>query len=126
MTAAFIVRTFFIYLMAAAYIAAGINHFVHPQTYLGIMPPWLPAHSVLVIISGVMEVLLGILLVPKTTRRMAAWGVILLLLAVFPANIQMLQNFCKEEHPLMWLAVLRLPLQLLLIWWAYQYTKPVK
>ena len=126
MTAEFFVRTFFIYLMAAAYIAAGINHFVHPQTYMAIMPPWLPAHSVLIFISGVIEVLLGILLFPKTTRRIAAWGVILLLLAVFPANIQMLVNFCKEEHPLIWLAVLRLPLQVLLIWWAYQYTKPVK
>ncbi len=126
MTAAFIVRTLFIYLMAAAYIAAGINHFVHPQTYMAIMPPWLPAHLALVFISGVIEVLLGILLVPKITRRMAAWGIILLLLAVFPANVHMLLNFYNEKHPLIWLAVLRLPLQFLLIWWAYQYTKTVK
>ncbi|NTS41637.1 DoxX family protein [Flavisolibacter sp. BT320] len=119
-------RTLFIYLMAAAYIAAGINHFVHPQTYMAIMPPWLPAHLALVFISGVIEVLLGILLVPKITRRMAAWGIILLLLAVFPANVHMLLNFYNEKHPLIWLAVLRLPLQFLLIWWAYQYTKTVK
>lgn len=112
--------------MAAAYIAAGINHFVHPQTYRAIMPPWLPAHSALVFASGAMEVLLGILLIPKITRRFAAWGVIVLLLAVFPANIQMFLNFWNEEHPLIWLAVLRLPLQLLLIWWACQYTKPAK
>ncbi|RYF84761.1 MAG: DoxX family protein [Chitinophagaceae bacterium] len=112
--------------MAVAYIAAGINHFVHPQTYLAIMPPWLPAHAALVFVSGVLEVLFGLLLLPLRIRHAAAWGLILLLVAVFPANIQMLINYYREGHPHLWLAVLRLPLQVVLIWWAYQYTKPVK
>lgn len=110
--------------MATAYILAGINHFVHPQTYLAIMPSWLPAHAAFVFISGVLEVILGVLLLPRRTRRIAAWGLILLLIAVFPANVQMLINYYQEGHSNLWLAVMRLPLQLLLIWWAYQYTKP--
>lgn len=112
--------------MASLYAAAGINHFVNPQTYLAIMPPWLPAHSFLVFISGLLELILGVLLFFTPTRRLAAWGIILLLIAVFPANIQMTINYEREEHPNFWLSVLRLPLQFLLIWWAYQYTKPAK
>ena len=112
--------------MAIAYVVAGINHFVNPQTYLAIMPPWLPAHATLVFLSGVLEVLFGALLLPRRTRRWAAWGLILLLIAVFPANVQMLVNYYSEGNSKLWLAVLRLPLQLLLIWWAYQYTSPLK
>jgi uncharacterized membrane protein len=119
-------KKLFLYLMAFAYAAAGINHFVHPETYLAIMPPWLPAHSLLVFVSGVAEVVLAILLVPTTTRPLAAWGIILLLIVVFPANVQMLLNYWNEAHPNRWLAVLRLPVQLLLIWWAYQYTGTLK
>ncbi|MDQ3279333.1 MAG: DoxX family protein [Bacteroidota bacterium] len=112
--------------MAAAYIIAGINHFAHPQIYLAIMPPWLPAHAALVFVSGALEILFGVLLLLPRTRRAAAWGLILLLIAVFPANVQMLVNWFREENSRLWLAVLRLPLQLLLIWWAYQYTKPLR
>jgi uncharacterized membrane protein len=111
--------------MAVAYVLAGINHFIHPQTYLAIMPRWLPAPAVLVFISGVLEILFGLLLLPALTRRLAAWGLILLLIAVFPANIQMLVNYSEEEHPRLWLAIVRLPIQLVLVWWAYQYTRPV-
>lgn len=109
--------------MAAAYVAAGINHFLHPETYLAIMPPWMPAHFFFVIVSGIAELMLGFFLLFPSTRRFAAWGIILLLVAVFPANIQMLLNYHRDEHPLLWLAYLRLPLQVVLIWWAYQYTK---
>ena len=109
--------------MALAYILAGINHFIRPQFYLAIMPRWLPSHQLLVWVSGFVEVMLGLLLFFRHTRRMAAWGVILLLLFVFPANVQMLLDYRSTGHPRLWLAVLRLPLQLLLIWWAYQYTK---
>lgn len=112
--------------MALAYVAAGINHFVLPQIYTAIMPPWLPAHAALVALSGVLEILFGLLLLPSATRRMAAWGLLLLLVAVFPANIQMMVNYYREESPALWLAVLRLPLQLVLLWWAYQYTKPLR
>jgi uncharacterized membrane protein len=112
--------------MAAAYVLAGINHFVHPEMYLAIMPPWIPAHSFLVFFSGILELVLGVLLLPLCTRRVAAWGLVILLLLVFPANMQMMINYNREGHPLLWLAVLRLALQIPLLWWAYQYTKPVE
>ena len=112
--------------MGLLYIAAGIYHFVSPGTYLRIMPPWLPAHSFLVLFSGMIEVVLGLMVIIPFTRRLAAWGIILLLIAVFPANIQMMLNYGKEHHPLLWLAVVRLPLQVGLIWWAYLYAKPLQ
>ena len=108
--------------MALLYIMAGVNHFLQPQMYLQIMPPWLPAHSLLVLLSGIAEVILGVSLIFTTTRRIGAWGIILLLIAVFPANVQMTIDYYKTDHPLLWLTIVRLPLQLLLIWWAYQYT----
>ena len=109
--------------MAACYIAAGINHFVHPVTYEKIIPPVLPFPRMLVYTSGIIEIVLGILIVPVATRKIAAWGIIALLIAVFPANIQMMINYRNEGNPLLWVTILRLPLQLLLIYWAYRYSK---
>lgn len=88
-----------------------------------IMPNWLGWHRELVIISGIAESILGVLLVFKPTRRHAAWGIIALLIVVFPANIQMMLNYVHENNPMLWLAILRLPLQVLLIYWAYTFTK---
>ncbi len=113
----------FLYLMAAAYLAAGIYHFVQPGFYKKLMPNYLPYHIQLIYISGVCEILLGLLLLPASTRIFAAWGVIALLIAIFPANIQMAINFWQRKNPHLWIALLRLPLQFLLIWWAYIYTK---
>jgi uncharacterized membrane protein len=110
-------------LMILLYSAAGVNHFVHPGMYISIMPPWLPMHNALVAISGICEILFAVLLIFKATRRFAAWAIIALLIAVFPANIQMLVNFVHENNPNVWLAIARLPIQLLLIWWAYGFTK---
>lgn len=115
-----------LYLMILFYAGAGINHFIHPSFYLQIMPPWLPGHSELVFVSGVAEVLCAVLLFFSKTRRLGAWAVIALLVAVFPANVQMLLNYKAAHDPRVWIAVLRLPIQLLLIWWAYSFTKPVK
>jgi uncharacterized membrane protein len=112
-----------LYAMAAFYIVAGVNHFINPSFYKIIMPPWLPWHYALIYISGVCEILLGLLLIPPATRKLAAWGIILLLLAVFPANVQMMLNYRHDQNPNLWIAILRLPVQLLLIWWAYRFTK---
>ncbi len=87
------------------------------------MPPWMPAHDTLILVSGVIEVVLGILLLPLSTRKMAAWGILVLLIAVFPANIQMMLNYYQQQHSYLWVAIFRLPVQFLLIWWAYRYTK---
>ena len=105
------------------YVAAGINHFAHQALYLSIMPPYLPFHLALVIISGIAEIALGILLLIPQTSRLAAWGLITLLVAVFPANLHMALH--PEIYPTLpviglWL---RLPLQAVLIWWAYWYTR---
>ena len=116
-------KKFFLYVMILFYLGAGINHFWHPAFYLQIMPNWLPWHSELVILSGGFELLFALLLLFDHTRRVAAWGIILLLIAVFPANIQMMLNYSKEQNPHFWISIIRLPLQALLIWWAYIFTK---
>jgi uncharacterized membrane protein len=115
-------QSLFLYFMSALYALAGIYHFVNPRLYLKIMPPYLPFHLPLVYISGFCEILLSILLLPASTRTLGAWGIIILLIAIFPANLQMAGNFYRKKHSFLWLAVLRLPLQLLLIWWAWTYT----
>ena len=115
-----------LYLLGVFYIGAGIAHFVNPEAYLPIMPDYLPAHIVLIYVSGVAEVLGGVgVLVPKT-RRAAAWGLVALLLAVWPANIHMaVENvplFGAEEGAgaLNWV---RVAFQPVLIAWAWWYTR---
>ena len=116
-------RKFSLYSMFILYLLAGSNHFINPAMYLTIMPAYIGWHAALVFISGVFEMILALLLLPISSRRLAAWGIIALLIAVFPANIQMAINYNNEAHPGFWLAALRLPLQVLLIWWAYSFTK---
>jgi uncharacterized membrane protein len=113
--------TLSLYLQAILYIAAGANHFINPKPYLALMPPYLPAHAQLVVISGIAEIVLGIGLLFPATRSLSAWGLILLLIAVFPANVFMAMSNRFRKIPA-WLRWARLPLQGLLIWWAYQYT----
>ncbi len=109
--------------MAVVYVAAGINHFIHPAIYISIMPSWLGWHQLLVAMSGILEILFGLLLIPRSTRVIAAWCIIALLIAVFPANIQMMLNYWHEHKQGLWLTIVRLPLQFVLIGWAYSYTK---
>ncbi|MBW4653183.1 MAG: DoxX family protein [Kaiparowitsia implicata GSE-PSE-MK54-09C] len=110
------------YLLALFFIAAGINHFVNPEFYVRIMPPYLPWHLPLVYLSGAAEIGLGALLLIPQYRAIAAWGLIALLIAVFPANLHMALNpelFPTISPVVLWL---RLPLQGVLIAWAYRYT----
>jgi len=116
-------KKFSLYAMFAVYLFAGIYHLINTEVYMKIMPEWLGWHKQLVIISGIAEITLAILLLFKQTQKLAALGIIMLLIAVFPANIQMMLNYYKEQNPMLWLAILRLPLQLLLIWWAYSFTR---
>jgi uncharacterized membrane protein len=102
------------------YILAGINHFISPLFYKKIMPTYIPWHITLIYISGLIEIFLGLLLLPLFTRKPAAWGIILLLIAVFPANIFMMTDYLNQHHPKLWITIVRLPLQILLIWWAYK------
>jgi uncharacterized membrane protein len=111
---------------AVFYLAAGIFHFIKTDFYLRIMPPYIPWHQAMVTISGVLEILGGVgLLVPRT-RRIAAWGLLALLIAVFPANIYVATNpidagAASIAPVLRWG---RLPLQLLLGWWLLWCTRP--
>lgn len=113
-------------LLAAVFVFAGMMHFVIPASYAAIMPPWLPWHRGLVYLSGVLEIAGGVgLLIPRT-RRAAGIGLVLLLIAVWPANLQMAlaaraANVPPWHEALLWL---RLPLQLLLIWWAWRASRP--
>lgn len=112
------------YLLCVFFVAAGLNHFINPALYLKIMPPYLPWHLFLVYLSGFFEVALGVLLPVTALTRIAAWGLIALLIAVFPANIQMATNpqLYSDISPLaLWL---RLPLQAVFIAWAFWYTRP--
>ncbi len=118
-----IIKTVLLIIMSLLYVAAGLNHFWHPFTYRKIIPHWLPDADALVSISGIAEVIFGILLIPAATRIAAAWCIIALLIAVFPANIQMALDYRQQHNPHLWIAIMRLPLQFVLIWWAWLYTR---
>src|SRR5262252_9644546 len=77
------------YLFATIFIFAGFNHFYNPEFYLRIMPPYLPWPSALHLIAGFFEIVLGVMLLTPRFQRLAAWGLVALLLAVYPANIHM-------------------------------------
>jgi uncharacterized membrane protein len=122
-----IVKRGLLWLMAAFYIAAGVMHFVSPEAYRPMMPPYLPWHEALIFLSGVAELGLGIAVLFPALRPWAAWGIILLLIAIFPANVHIaLHNvpvFGAAEGAGVWNWV-RLPVQGLLILWAWWYTGP--
>lgn len=111
---------FSLILMATVYIVAGITHFRIPKFFLSITPKWVPAPEVVNKIVGAGEILLGILLLFPLTRSYAAIGVIVLLIAVFPANVYHFQKALKKQK-MVGVTALRLPVQLLLIYWAYSF-----
>ena len=108
-----------LYVLAALFVGAGLLHFLKPTFYLRIMPPALPAPRLLVALSGAAEVVGGLGLLLPATRRAAAWGLLALLLAVFPANVYMLQIHAQLHIPA-WALWARLPLQPLLMWWVWR------
>lgn len=110
-----------LYFMAALYVAAGVNHFLRPRMYERIIPPYLPAPEMLNYAAGAAEVVLGMALLFPATRPWAAWGIIALLIAVFPANLYMYQQGAPGIPS--WALLLRLPLQAALIAWAWWYTR---
>jgi uncharacterized membrane protein len=118
----------FVFLAAAFYVFAGVQHFRDPEFYLKIIPPRLPWREAAVYLSGVAEIAGGLGLLVPALRRAAAWGLVALLIVVFPANIYMaiynIQATSWVVPPvLLWL---RLPLQVLLIWWLLWSTNEAK
>jgi len=110
--------------LSVFWVVAGVNHFVSPDFYVPMMPPYLPAHLELVYLSGVFEILGGIVVLVPPVRAMAGWGLVALLMAIFPANIHMALN--PELFPDMSTAALyaRLPFQAVFIAWAYWAIRP--
>lgn len=117
-------KTLLKYLLAALFIVAGAAHFIKPSVYLEIMPSYIPYPLAMVLVSGAAEVVLGFLLVFRRMQRLAAWGLIALLIAVFPANLHMaLHPELFPDIPA-WSLYARLPLQGVFILWAYWYSRP--
>jgi uncharacterized membrane protein len=120
-------KRYLLYLMSGFYIIAGVMHFYRPELYLPIMPPYLPWPLALIYISGAAEFFLGAGVLMPQTRRYAAWGIIALLIAVFPANVHIALNNVPlggaTEGFGIWNWV-RLPLQAVLVAWAWWYTQP--
>ena len=112
-----------IYLMSLFYILIGIKHFINVDWYMKIMPPYLSYHKELVYLSGAFEIILGIMLVFEKTRFLAGWGLIFLLIAVFPANIYLAQTNGAAMNISPALAWGRLPFQAVFIALAYWHSK---
>lgn len=113
-------------MLSSLYIVAGINHFWHPKTYLDLIPPYFPNHDLLNVISGSCEIIAGVLMIIPFTRKIAAYLIIALLIAFIPAHIYLIQQkgcvskyLCVAE----WIAWVRLPLQIILMWWAWKTYK---
>ncbi|RZM78657.1 DoxX family protein [Leptolyngbya iicbica] len=112
--------------LAVCMVVAGVLHFAQSTPFIRIVPDFLPAPAALVYISGAIEILLGIGLLVPATRQFAAWGLVALFIAVFPANLNMAINHIKIAGipDAWWFQAIRLPFQLVLIAWAYWYTRP--
>ena len=120
-----IIKSFLIIISSIFYVIVGIKHFIEPEYFLSIVPPYLPYHLELVYISGLFEILFGLLILFPKYRYYGAIGLILLLVAVFPANIYLAQS--KEAQEALGatqeIATWRLPIQGVLIWIAYYIRK---
>ena len=119
-------KTILLWLMAAFYVFGGFNHLMNPSFYLTIMPPDLPNPEWLNVLSGLAEIVLGVYILEPRTRVYAAWGIIALLIAVFPANLYAVAENVGSAGPGSGpgpLAYVRLPFQALFVVWAWWYTR---
>ena len=119
-----ILRTVVRVLFAAFFIVAGVTHFTNRDFFTSIVPPYLPGPTALVYVSGVAEILLGALLMLPRMAKLAGWGLIALLIAVFPANVHMALNsslYPASSPTALWI---RLPLQGVLVAVAYWLARP--
>lgn len=108
-------------LMSLLYIMAGISHFRNPKFFLKITPLWVPSPETVNLLVGMIEIILGVCVLIPLLRIYAAWGIICLLIAVFPANVYHFQKALKKKKQI-WITLIRLPIQILLIWWAFSFT----
>lgn len=107
-------------IMSGVYIATGLNHFWHPQFYLNIMPSYIPYPLEMVYISGICEIGFSILLWFSQTRKTASWLIIAMLIVFFTVHVDMIVKTYPAMGMPFWIAVIRFPLQFVLIRWAYR------
>jgi uncharacterized membrane protein len=120
-------RRALLWLLSAFFVFAGFNHVMNPEFYVAIMPPNLPAPEWLHLVAGIAELVLGVYLLEPRTRVLAAWGMIALLIAIFPANLYVARENVGMGGPGTGAGALnyvRLPFQALFIAWAWWYTRP--
>jgi uncharacterized membrane protein len=111
-------------LLAGFFVASGVNHFVSPRFYRAIVPPLLREQDKLVVdVSGVAEILGGVGVLLPATKRASGIGLIALLAAVFPANLYMAREPERFKRVPRWALYARLPLQPLMMWWAWRATR---
>lgn len=113
-------------ILIAGYIAAGVNHFIHPGFYVAIIPPYIPYPQLMNTMAGLCEIIFGAGLVFKTTRKYAAWCIVLMLAAFLPVHVNMVTDAPYRLDNAMvkpWLAWLRLALQPALMAWAWWHTR---
>lgn len=120
------IKTICLVILIIGYVLAGINHFRSPGGYIKVIPPYLPYPQVLNILAGFFEIAFAMLMVFPATRPLAAWGIILMLIAFMPVHIYMIQNAPMKMGGLVvtsFLAWARVPFQVLFVAWAWWYTK---
>ena len=118
------VKTVLLLGLSAFFINVGVDHFLNPGFYLAIMPDYLPLHLEAVYISGFFEILGGVSVLVPRLRSAAGWGLVVLLIAVFPANIHMAINTDLFPDIAPMLLYIRLVFQFIFIYWAYVVTRP--
>lgn len=119
----FDIKYFSMIVMGVFYISIGVSHFTSPIWYVQIVPPYLPYKLELVYISGLFEILFGGMLFFRKTRFLAGWGLILLLIAVYPANIYLAQTNGAAMNTTPLIAWGRLPVQFIFVGLAYWHSK---
>lgn len=110
-----------LYIMAVMYIVAGLMHFVKPKMYIRIMPRYLPSHKALVYVSGLAEILLGVGLCIPELKAFSIYGIIAMLAVFLLVHFYMLSGKKASAGIPKWLLILRLPLQIGLMYWAWIY-----
>ena len=116
------INMFQLYLMGSLYTILGVLHFTNTGFYRPLMPRFMPSHDLLIYLSGVAEIILGIGVLFPQSRNLALWGIILMLLVFSIVHVNMLFPSNRLGIPL-WVLSLRIPLQFVLIYWAYIYIK---
>lgn len=111
-------QTILRWLAAGFFVVAGVAHFLKPEFYLEMVPPYFPAPRALVVVSGIAEIAGGVGLCLPPFRRAAGWGLVALLIAVFPANVYMAQHSGRFQIA-EWILWARLPLQIVFIAWIW-------